>query len=380
LEVKESGASGKRGSGQKVNDMKNDFICADLSEVKLPGDDDQGATSPPQAAEREEGALPESATMQANDGELLDAYSRAVTQATERVSHSVVNIEVWKQTPGRGEGRAGSGSGFVISQDGLVMTNSHVVHGASRIEVTLDDGRRPDAHLIGEDPETDLAVLRIYAPNLTAAKLGESRNLRVGQVAIAIGNPYGFQYTVTAGVVSALGRSLRASSGRLMDDIIQTDAALNPGNSGGPLVNSRGEVIGVNSAVILPAQGICFAIAIDTAKYVAGWLVKEGRFRRSYIGVGGQNVKVHRRVIRFHNLPVETGLLVVSVEPKSPAEEAGLQIGDIVVEFAGQPVASIDALHKLLTYERIGAKAPMTVIRHTEKLAMEIVPRESGNF
>jgi len=240
--------------------------------------------------------------------------------------------------------------------------------------VTLDDGRRPDAHLVGEDPETDLAVLRIYAPNLTAAKLGESKDLRVGQLAIAIGNPYGFQYTVTAGVVSALGRSLRANSGRLMDDIIQTDAALNPGNSGGPLVNSHGEVIGVNSAVILPAQGICFAIAIDTAKYVAGWLVKDGKIRRSYIGVGGQNVKIHRRVVRFHNLPVETGLLVVSIEPDSPAERAGLQVGDVIAEFAGQPIPSIDALHKLLTESRIGNSAPMTVIRHTDKLVMEIVP------
>ncbi len=193
-------------------------------------------------------------------------------------------------------------------------------------------------------------------------------------MAIAIGNPYGFQYTVTAGVVSALGRSLRANSGRLMDDIIQTDAALNPGNSGGPLVNSRGEVIGVNSAVILPAQGICFAIAIDTAKYVAGWLVKDGKIRRSYIGVGGQNVKIHRRIVRFHSLPVETGLLVVSIEPGSPAERAGLQVGDVIAEFASQPISSIDALHKLLTESRIGNSTSMTVIRHTEKLAMEIVP------
>jgi S1-C subfamily serine protease len=354
--------------------MNTDAIYKDLSGANLvPAAETSGGESENDLAETHESR---GAAAPMEDGELLDAYSQAVVRATEQVSHSVVNIEVWKQTPGRGEGRAGSGSGFVISPDGLVLTNSHVVHGASRIDVTLDDGRRPDAHLIGEDPETDLAVLRIYAPNLTPAKLGESKNLRVGQLAIAIGNPYGFQYTVTAGVVSALGRSLRASSGRLMDDIIQTDAALNPGNSGGPLVNSRGEVIGVNSAVILPAQGICFAIAIDTAKYVAGWLVKEGRFRRSYIGVGGQNVKVHRRVVRFHNLPVETGLLVVSVEPKSPAEQAGLRIGDVVVEFAGQPAPSIDALHKLLTYERIGTKSQMTIIRQTEKLTLEIVPGE----
>ena len=319
-------------------------------------------------------------TQSAEDAELLDAYSRAVVKATEQVSHAVVNIEVHKRVPGRNgvqEARAGSGSGFVISPDGLVLTNSHVIHGASKIEVTLDDGRRPDAHLVGEDPDTDLAVLRIYAPNLTAAKLGESKNLRVGQLAIAIGNPYGFQYTVTAGVVSALGRSLRSNSGRLMDDIIQTDAALNPGNSGGPLVNSRGEVIGVNSAVILPAQGICFAIAIDTAKYVAGWLIKDGKIRRSYIGAGGQNVKLHRRVVRFHNLPVETGLLVVSTEPGSPAEKAGLAVGDVIVEFAGQPISSIDALHKLLTDSRIGVRTPLTAIRHTEKLALEIVPGES---
>jgi len=318
-----------------------------------------------------------SATVTANDGELLDAYSRAVVKAADAVSHAVVNIEVMKHVSDRGEVRAGSGSGFVISPDGLVLTNSHVVHGASKIEVTLDDGRRPDAHLVGEDPETDLAVLRIYAPNLVAAKLGESKSLRVGQLAIAIGNPYGFQYTVTAGVVSALGRSLRANSGRLMDDIIQTDAALNPGNSGGPLVNSLGEVIGVNSAVILPAQGICFAIAIDTAKYVAGWLVKDGKIRRSYIGVGGQNVKLHRRVIRFHNLPVETGMLVVSIEPHSPAEKAGLQVGDVIVEFAGRPVDSIDSLHKLLTESRIGIKERLHLVRHADNIYMDIVPAES---
>lgn len=320
---------------------------------------------------------PEPAT---NDVELLDAYSRAVVNAAQQVSHSVVNIEVRKVVTGRGEVRAGSGSGFIISQDGMVLTNSHVVHGASKIEVTLDDGRRPDAHLVGEDPETDLAVLRIYAPNLVPAKLGESKNLRVGQLAVAIGNPYGFQYTVTAGVVSALGRSLRAESGRLMDDIIQTDAALNPGNSGGPLVNSHGEVIGVNSAVILPAQGICFAIAIDTAKYVTGWLIRDGRVRRSYIGVGGQNVKLHRRVIRFYNLPVESGLLVVSTEPNSPAEKAGLQVGDVIVEFDGQPVSSIDSLHKLLTESRIAKSFPLTAIRHTEKLVLKIAPAETPSI
>jgi S1-C subfamily serine protease len=340
--------------------------------------EERAEVTPVIAENPETAAAPDVArTAQPDDAGLLDAYSDAVVKAADRVSHAVVNIEVRKKVAGRGETRAGSGSGFIISPDGLVLTNSHVVHGADRIEVTLDDGRRPDAHLVGEDPETDLAVVRIYAPNLTAATLGESKSLRVGQLAIAIGNPYGFQYTVTAGVVSALGRSLRASSGRLMDDIIQTDAALNPGNSGGPLVNSRGEVIGVNSAVILPAQGICFAIAIDTAKYVTGWLVRDGKVRRSYIGVGGQNVKIQRRVVRFHKLPVESGLLVVSVEPNSPAERAGLQVGDVIWEFAGEPVPGIDALHKLLTESRIGTATPLSAIRHTEKLALEIVPAES---
>src|SRR6202161_441872 len=263
------------------------------------------------------------------DGQLLDAYSETVSGAATNVAPAVVNIQI--KNPSLGRRGEGSGSGFLIAPDGFILTNSHVVHGAQSIEVTLHDARTFGATLIGDDPDTDLAVIRIDAAQLPYLPFADSNKLRVGQIAIAVGSPYGFQQTVTSGVVSALGRSMRAQSGRLMDDIIQTDAALNPGNSGGPLVNSSGRVIGVNSAVILPAQGICFAIAIDTAKYVAGWLIKDGKIRRSYIGVGGQNVKLHRRVIRFHNLPVETGLLVVSLEPGSPAEHAGLQVGDVSV-------------------------------------------------
>jgi S1-C subfamily serine protease len=312
----------------------------------------------------------------AGDVALLDAYSRAVIRSAEQVGPSVVNIESRKRN---GE-RLGSGSGFVITPDGFVMTNSHVVHGAERLEVTLADGRHPDAHVVGDDPHTDLAVVRIYAPQLNPVRLGESRSVRVGQVAIAIGNPYGFQCTVTAGVVSALGRSFRTNTGRLIDDVIQTDAALNPGNSGGPLVNSRGEVIGVNTAVILPAQGICFAIAIDTAKYVAGWLIKDGRIPRSVIGVGGQNVPLHRRLVRYHRLPVSNGVLVISVSPSSPARRAGLREGDVMVEFNGQPTPSIDALHKLLTADRIGVESRLTVLRGTEKLSLLITPQESVQY
>jgi S1-C subfamily serine protease len=310
-----------------------------------------------------------------SDAPLLDAYSNAVVTAAEAVSPSVVKIDVHKRS-GNGD-RPGSGSGFIITPDGFVLTNSHVVHGAERIEVTLADGRRPDAHLVGTDPDTDLAVVRIYAPNLHPARRGDSNALRVGQLAIAIGNPYGFQYSVTAGVVSALGRSFRGNSGRLMDNIIQTDAALNPGNSGGPLVNSRGEVIGVNTAVILPAQGLCFAIAINTAKTIAGWLIKDGVIRRSYIGVGGQTAKIHRRVVRHFHLPNETGMLVVQVEPGSPASRTGLREGDIVVAFNGLTIAGIDDLHKQLTGAQVGVRSRLAVIRHTEKLELEIVPEES---
>jgi S1-C subfamily serine protease len=230
---------------------------------------------------------------------------------------------------------------------------------------------------VGDDPDTDLAVVRVFAPHLHPVRLGDSKTIRVGQVAIAIGNPYGFQCTVTAGVVSALGRSFRANTGRLIDDIIQTDAALNPGNSGGPLVNSRGEVIGVNTAVILPAQGICFAIGIDTAKYVAAWLIKDGKIRRSYIGVAGQNVPLHRRLVRHYQLANNTGVLVIGVTPGSPASRTGLREGDVIVDINGQPVPSIDTLHKFLTGDQIGTEAQLTVIRRTEKLRLAISPAES---
>jgi len=315
-----------------------------------------------------------------HDTQLLDAYSQTVTSAAQRVSPAVVNIEVSQPQARRGMRRRnarGNGSGFVITPDGYILTNSHVVHQAAQIEVTLSDGRQFQAELIGDDPDTDLAVVRIHAPNLIAARLGDSDEIQVGQLAIAIGNPYGFQYTVTAGVVSALGRSLRAQSGRLIDNVIQTDAALNPGNSGGPLVNSRGEVIGVNTAMILPAQGICFATAINTAKYVTVCLIKEGKITRGYIGVAGQNVPLHRRMVRFHNLPLESGVLVLSVEENSPAERSGLEEGDVIVGFNDLPIPSIDDLHKSLSGDQVGVAATLTIIRKTEKIAVTITPEAS---
>ncbi|HEY5403507.1 MAG TPA: trypsin-like peptidase domain-containing protein [Pyrinomonadaceae bacterium] len=317
------------------------------------------------------------------DDVLLDAYSRAVIEAAEKVSPSVVYIQVTTKRNSRRQPEreaTGSGSGFVVTPDGFILTNSHVVHGATKIDVALMDGRRFQAQLIGDDPDTDLAVIRITAPNLVPANLGTSQSIRVGQLVIAIGNPYGFQYSVTAGVVSALGRSLRAQSGRLMDGVIQTDAALNPGNSGGPLVNTRGEVIGVNTATILPAQGICFATSIDTAKFVAGRLIRDGRISRSYIGFAGQNVPIPRQIVRYYQLPVESGILVVSFENNtkaSPAKDAGLLTGDLIVDFDGHPIQGIDDLHKLLTDERIGRSTPVTIIRGTQKLILNVIPHES---
>jgi S1-C subfamily serine protease len=316
-----------------------------------------------------------------SDDSLLDAYSTAVTGAVERMSPSVVNIEV-HQSAGRtlsGEPRErqGGGSGFVFTPDGLILTNSHVVHGAVRIVVTPTNGRRMPATVIGDDPASDLAVIRVNEPGPTAAALGDSQRLRVGQVVIAIGAPYGFQSTVTAGVVSALGRSLRSYSGRLIDDVIQTDASLNPGNSGGPLVDSAGRVVGVNTATILPAQGICFAIGINTAKFVASRLLRDGRIRRSYIGVSAQTVPVPRRVVRFYDLPKEMGVVVLGVEENSPAKRAGLREGDVIIALDGHPVAGVDDLHRVLTDVRVGVSSSLTVLRWTEKLELKIVPEEA---
>jgi S1-C subfamily serine protease len=313
------------------------------------------------------------------DRGLLDEYSRTVVAAVERVAPAVVNIDIKQRVENRGRSRevGGSGSGFIIAPDGFILTNSHVVHEASAIQANLSDGREYPAQLIGDDPGTDLAVIRIDAPQLAHARLADSENLRVGQIVIAIGNPLGFQASVTAGVISALGRSMHTQSGRLLDNIIQTDAALNPGNSGGPLVNSAGEVIGVNTAMIRPAQGICFAIASNTAKFVAGWLIRDGKIRRSYIGVAGQNVPIHRRVVRFYNLPLETGVLVVSVEKESPAAKSGLREGDVIVAFNGEPIGSIHELHRRLMAEQIGVDSRIVVVRHTEKLELAIVPAES---
>ena len=321
-----------------------------------------------------------------NDEILLDAYSQAVVRAAERISPSVVFIEVSKALPqGRGgaarrpgEARS-SGSGFIFTPDGFILTNSHVVHGAAKVSVTLTDGRSFDATIVGDDPSTDLAVIRISAGRLPAAPLGDSEKIRVGQLAIAIGNPYGFQYSVTAGVVSALGRSLRSESGRLIDNVLQTDAALNPGNSGGPLIDSFGEVIGVNTAVILPAQGLCFAVAINTGKFVAGQLIMHGRIRRAFLGVAGQNVTIPRFIARAQKLKAETGVLAIGVEKQSPAERAGIVEGDVIIALDDVAVRSVDDLHKLLTDTRIGASCRIALLRRAQKIELQAVPEEIVN-
>lgn len=323
-------------------------------------------------------ASAERATLPVDDALLLDAYSRTVSDVVESARDSVVNIRVRQagrsDRPQRGEG---AGSGFVITPDGYIVTNSHVVHQATEVVVALADGRTYPAVVSGNDPDSDLAVIRINAPDLQHIQFGNSSRLRVGQIAVAIGSPLGFQQTVTAGVVSALGRSMRAQSGRMMENIVQTDAALNPGNSGGPLLNSWGEVIGVNTAIIPSAQGICFAIASNTAEFVAAWLIKEGRIRRAWLGIHGQTAPVHPRIARHLGVKIPQGVLVLNVEPGSPAAKAGLREGDLLIGFKGQTVASLDDLQRLLVGSEIGVQSPLAVVRHTFQLELNVVPRET---
>jgi S1-C subfamily serine protease len=306
------------------------------------------------------------------DDALLDAYSKAVVGVVERAGPAVAHIQV-EFSGGR---RNGTGSGFTFTPDGFLLTNSHVIHGARSIRVAFADGLTRDTDLVGEDPHTDIALLRIGASGLPTIALGSSRSVRVGQLAIAIGNPYGYQQTVTTGVVSALGRSLRAQTGRLIDDVLQTDAALNPGNSGGPLVNTRAEVIGVNTAIIPMAQGICFATSIDTVKWAITQLMRDGRVRRGYLRVAGATTPVSRRVAHHFTLPNTAGIRVESLDRNGPGARAGLQPGDLILAFADQPVNGIDDLHRVLTAERIGKPSSLTVLRRTEVLRMEVRPEE----
>ncbi len=310
----------------------------------------------------------------ADDRDLLDAYSAAVIRAVDEVGPAVVRVE----------GRQGGGSGVVFTPDGFILTNSHVIAQAATaggqiaITITLPDGRSLPASLIGRDADTDLAVLRIDGSRLPWARLGDSKAVRVGQLAVAIGNPYGFDHSVTSGVVSALGRSLRGRSGRLMDDVIQTDASLNPGNSGGPLVTTAGDVIGINTAMIMPAQGICFAIASNTVRFIASRLMRDGRIRRSRIGVAGQQTTIPRVFARAHQMAVSSGVLVAGIERESPAAHAGLRTGDVILGFCGTPVSGIDDLHRLLTEERIGSPAPLVVLRNGERRQLTVIPGESA--
>ncbi len=311
-----------------------------------------------------------------DDHELLDAYSHAVVSVVDAVGPSVVSIGV--DARGERPETRGAGSGVVISSDGYVLTNSHVVHGASALEISLTDGRRFGASLVGEDPATDLAVVQVDAPALPAARLGQSARLRVGQLVIAIGNPFGFQSTVSAGVVSAIGRSLRSTTGRLIDDIIQTDVALNPGNSGGPLVDSRGRVVGINTAVFAMAQGISFAVPIDTATSVVPQLLARGRVVRAYLGFGGQSRPVDRRLVRALGLSRERAIEIMSVEAGTPAAGAGLHGGDLVVAIDDHPVQSVDDVHRLLNAEAIGREMRIVVVRDGRRLEVRVVPAEAS--
>jgi S1-C subfamily serine protease len=308
------------------------------------------------------------------DQALLDAYSRAVIDVVERVGPAVVRLDVKAHD---GPAHGGTGSGVVVAPDGLVLTNSHVVGGAARVDVTTVEGRSLGARVVGDDPDTDLALVRLDASvTLPSAALGNSKGLRRGQLVIAIGNPLGFESTVTTGVVSALGRSLRSRSGRLIDDVIQTDAALNPGNSGGPLVSSRGEVVGINTAVIMGAQGICFAVASNTANFVLGELVRHGRVRRAYIGIAAQQLTLSRRRRHAAGLAQESAVMIASIEPGSPAERAGLRAGDIILALDGSTVTGADDLIRLLAGEKIGRAVEIDTLRNGSRQMLSLVPDE----
>ncbi|MCB0558729.1 MAG: trypsin-like peptidase domain-containing protein [Lewinellaceae bacterium] len=314
------------------------------------------------------------------DAELLDAYSQTVVSVAQKVSDAVVQIKVDKPAARRNGRRSpspyGTGSGFIISSDGYIVTNSHVVNGAHAIEVNLQDGRHFNARLIGNDPASDIAVVKVDADQLSIAEFGDSSRLQAGQLAVAIGNPYGFQYSLTAGVVSALGRTLRSESGRLIDDVIQTDAALNPGNSGGPLVDSHGRVIGVNTAVILPAQGLCFAVASNLAAYIVGKLILDGKVRRGYIGIAGQMIRLNAQLVQRYQLEVNSGILIQQIEPDSPSYNSELQPGDVIIGFNSKPVHTIDDLHRFLDEKTIGKAGELLVLRQRRKERVIVIPAE----
>ena len=359
--------------------MHDQFEQLDWTPVADNANGDQTPVAPPQGPAAGAPVTPD-------DAHLLDAYSSAVTHVVRRVGPSVVKIDVDRPDPNaprpdprdpNARRRGGSGSGFIFTPDGFILTNSHVVHAGKKLDVTLADGSTHEATLVGDDPGTDLAVIQIHANGLTPAVLGDSGKLQVGQLVVAIGNPYGFDATVTAGVVSAMGRTFRSYAGRLIDNVIQTDASLNPGNSGGPLVNSRGEVIGVNTAVILPAQGLCFAVPSNTAAFVASRLMRDGKIRRAYVGVAGQNVPIHTKLVRFYKLENKTGVMVAGVETGSPASRAGVQEGDVIVGFDDKPIKDIDDLHRLLSDESLGRDTKITVLRRYERFDFLIRPEES---
>jgi len=307
-----------------------------------------------------------------DDDQLLDAYSRTVTRVAKDASEAVVQI----QGISKGKKSAGGGSGFIISSDGFIITNHHVISRSEEVQITLQDGRQMPAKIIGADSSTDVAVLQVHAEGLRKLSFANSSLLQVGQLAIAVGNPFGFQYTVTAGVVSALGRTLRSESGRLIDDVIQTDAALNPGNSGGPLLDSNGKVIGMNTALIRGAQGLCFAVASNLVEYVVGKIILEGKLRRGYIGIAGQTVALHKRIIEAHKLATESGVLVQQIEGLGPASRSGLKKGDVIVAVEGEPTSSIDTMHRLLDGGSIGKRIALTVLRNQSLEVVHLVPVE----